>query len=276
MCRKSLFLSLLLFVFGIFVNAKELNFAVIPVAGSGSMEAMWRPVADKLSKDLGMKVNLKFVSDYAGVITAMQHKHIDLGYFGPESYVQAATRANAQVIAIELNAQGVAGYKSIIITRKDSNLKTIESLKGKTFAFTDPNSTSGTLVPSVYFKKAGINPQNYFSKVIYSGGHEASILSVKAGRIDAAATNDLDFEKGAGKAWNTNEFNIVWTSDLIVGGALAVRKDLPQDLKDKIQNSLINMKDKKLLETIKSGGFIVGKDSDYDSIRELMKEKAAK
>lgn len=66
---------------------KQLNLAVIPVAGSSSMEAMWRPVAKHLEQDLGIKVNLKFVGDYAAVITGMQYKHIDIAYFGPESYV---------------------------------------------------------------------------------------------------------------------------------------------------------------------------------------------
>lgn len=107
------------------------------------------------------------------------------------------------------------GYHSIIISKKSSNLTSLESLKGKTWAFTDPNSTSGTLVPSVYLKKQGIDQQKYFSKVIYSGGHEASILSVKAGRLDAAATNDLDFQKGLGKGWKEDDFNVIWTSELI-------------------------------------------------------------
>lgn len=256
---------------------KELNLAVIPVAGSSSMEAMWRPVAKHLEQDLGIKVNLKFVGDYAAVITGMQYKHIDIAYFGPESYVQAATRAKAQALVTELNDKGVPGYHGIIITKKSSNLTSLESLKGKTWAFTDPNSTSGTLVPSVYLKKQGIDPQKYFSKVIYSGGHEASILSVKAGRLDAAATNDLDFQKGLGKGWKEDDFNVIWTSELIVGAAIAAHGDLPQDLKDKIQQSLLALNDKKeLLKAAKLGGFVAAKDSDYDAVRELVKAKGKK
>lgn len=256
---------------------KQLNLAVIPVAGSSSMEAMWRPVAKHLERDLGIKVNLKFVGDYAAVITGMQYKHIDIAYFGPESYVQAAARAKAQALVTELNDKGVPGYHGIIITKKSSNLTTLQSLKGKTWAFTDPNSTSGTLVPSVYLKKQGIDPQKYFSKVIYSGGHEASILSVKAGRLDAAATNDLDFQKGLGKGWKEDDFNVIWTSDLIVGAAIAAHGDLPQDLKDKIQQSLLALNDKKeLLKAAKLGGFVAAKDSDYDAVRELVKAKGKK
>lgn len=256
-------------------HAKDtLNLAVIPVAGSSSMEAMWKPMAEHLQKELGMEVNLKFVGDYAAVITGMQHKHVDIAYFGPESYVQAAQRANAQALVTELNDKGVAGYHSIIITKKSSNLTSLESLKGKTWAFTDPNSTSGTLVPSVYLKKQGINPQTYFSKVIYSGGHEASILSVKAGRLHAAATNDLDFQKGIGRGWQADEFHIIWTSDLIVGAAVAVRGDMPQELKQKIQDALLGINNNKdLLKATKLNGFIKAKDSDYNAIRELMQEK---
>ncbi len=255
-------------------DIKELNFAVIPVAGSSSMETMWKPVAEYLQEDLGIKINLKFVGDYAGVIAGMQYKHVDIAYFGPESYVQAATRAKAEAIVAELNEDGVAGYHGIIITKKDKNLTTLESLKGKTWAFTDPNSTSGTLLPNTYFKQQGIDAQKYFSQVIYSGGHEASILSVKAGRLDAAATNDLDFKKGLGKGWKEEDFNIIWKSDLIISGPIAVRSELPQDLKEKIRQSLLKLNDnKKILQMSKLTGFVSAKDSDYNSIRKLIEEK---
>ena len=274
---KGLIVCVLCSIFAYAKEIKELKLAVIPVAGSSSMEAMWRPVAKHLEQDLGIKVNLKFVGDYAAVITGMQYKHIDIAYFGPESYVQAATRAKAQALVTELNDKGVPGYHSIIISKKSSNLTSLESLKGKTWAFTDPNSTSGTLVPSVYLKKQGIDQQKYFSKVIYSGGHEASILSVKAGRLDAAATNDLDFQKGLGKGWKEDDFNVIWTSELIVGAAIAAHGDLPQDLKDKIQQSLLALNDKKeLLKAAKLGGFVAAKDSDYDAVRELVKAKGKK
>lgn len=252
---------------------KEINFGVIPVAGTSSLEEYWNPVVEHLQTALNLKVNLKFVGDYAALITSMQHKHVDIAYFGPESYVQAAKRANAVALVKQTNQSGVAGYRGIIITKKGSNLNAIKDLKGKTWAFTDPNSTSGTLVPSIYLKEQGIEPKKYFSKVVYSGSHEASILSVKSGRIDAAATNDLDFNVGLGKGWDREDFNIIWTSDIIVGAPVAARKDLPQSLQNSIQKALVDFKDSKVLERMKSQGFIQATDRDYDPVREIVKMK---
>lgn len=250
---------------------KELRFGVIPVAGSSSMEENFGTLTNYLTKTLGVKVKMQLAGDYTGIITGMEHKHIDFAYFGPKSYVEAAKRANAEAVAVEVDAEsGLPGYKGIIISKKGSGLKSLEDIKGKKWAFTSSQSTSGTLVPTVMFSKKGIDPQKYFSNVLYSGGHEASILSVKAGKVDAASTNNLDFNRGLGKHWKKEDFNILWTSDLIPGAPIAVRKDLPKSLKLAIKKAFLNYKDPKGLEKLKNKGFIDGDDKVYNSVRELI------
>lgn len=251
-----------------------LNFGVIPVAGSTSMDETFGGLTKYLENKLGINVKLTKASDYAGVILAMQHNHLDLAYFGPKSYVEAAKRSNAEAIAVEVDGEtGVPGYYGIIITKKGSGLKTIEDLKGKTWAFTDTHSTSGTLVPSVMFAKAGIKPQEYFSKVIYSGGHEASLLSVKAGRVDAASTNNLDYQRGLDKHWAADDYNIIYQSALIPGSPMAVRKDIPESLKMAIKGALIAFDDTKILEKMKIKGYQDVDDSIYNPVRELIEFK---
>lgn len=253
---------------------EKINFGVIPVAGSTSMKENFSGLTEHLNKKLGIKVELQLAGDYTGVITGMQHKHIDVAYFGPKSYVEAKKRANAEALVVEVDAEtGFPGYKGIIITKKDSGLNSLESIKGKTWAFTSSQSTSGTLVPMVMFSKSGINPQSYFSKVLYSGGHEASILSIKAGKVDAASTNDLDFNRGLGKAWNADDFNIIWTSDLIPGSPMAARGDLPESLKKALKEAFISYNDKDGLDKLKIKGYIEANDSMYDSVRDLIEVK---
>jgi len=125
------------------------------------------------------------------------------------------------------------------------------------------------------FSKAGINPQKYFSKVLYSGGHEASILSVKAGKVDAASTNNLDYNRGLGRNWTKNDFNIIWKSDLIPGSPMTVRSDLPESLKMAVKGAFISYNDKTGLEKLKIKGYMAGEDNLYDSVRELIKLKKA-
>lgn len=252
----------------------KLVFGVIPVAGSTSMKEIFGNLSAYLSNKLGIEVKLQLAGDYTGVITGMQHKHIDFAYFGPKSYVEAVKRSHAEALVVEVDAETeLPGYKGIIITKKGSGLKSLNDIKGKTWAFTSSQSTSGTLVPTVMFAKKGINPTEYFSKVFYSGGHEASILTVKNNKIDAASTNNLDFNRGLGKKWKRNDFNVIWTSDLIPGAPIAVRSDLPSSLKMALKGALISYKDPAGLSKLKNKGFIDVDDSMYDSVRELIKLK---
>ncbi len=254
---------------------ETLTYGVIPVASSRNMSDSFGGLVQHLEKELGIKVKLQVAGDYAGVITGMQHGHIDLAYLGPKSYCEAATRAGAEALVVEVGQSGVAGYHGYIITKAGSGLNSLDDLKGKKWAFTDPHSTSGTLVPTVYFNKINIEPEKYFGKVIYSGSHEASILSVKAGKVDGASTNDLDFDRGLGSHWNKEDFNIIWTSDLIAGSPMAARADLPASLKQAIQEAFLSYQDKDGLEKLKISGYQKADDKLYDGIRELIAMKKA-
>jgi len=253
---------------------KEITFGVIPVAGAERLQDTFGKVALYLQKELGIKVKLIIPTDYAGVIVGMAHKHIDLAYLGPKSYCEAAKRANAQALVVNTDATtGTPGYYGYLITKRGSGLKTLADIKGKKWAFTDPNSTSGTLVPTIMFANKGINPQTYFSRIVYSGSHEASILSVKNGRVDAASTNNLAIGRGLGKAWEKNDFNIIWKSKLIPGSPMAVRKDLPESLKMAIKGAFISYDDKANLAKMKIAGYLPANDSMYDGVRKMIKFK---
>jgi len=176
---------------------------------------------------------------------------------------------------MEVLEDGTLGYHGIIITKKGSGINSIKDAKGKVFAFTDPNSTSGTLVPTVYFvKDLKLSPEKHFSKVIYSGSHEASMLAVKAGRVDMASTNDLDMDRGNGKLWNKEkDFNIVWTSKLIPGSNMAYRKDLPESLKKALKEAFLTYNDKAGLSKLKLKGFVSVTDDVYNPIRDQIEVK---
>jgi phosphonate transport system substrate-binding protein len=253
---------------------KKLIFGIIPTDSTSNVTERAKNLVQYLEKTLGVPIDVKVATDYAGVITGMQFKHIDFAYFGPKSYVEAAKRANAEALVIEVGDEG-AGYYGLIITKKGSGLKSMAALKGRTWAFTDPNSTSGTLVPSVYFyKDMQINPENYFSRVIYSGSHAASIIAVKSGKVDGASTNDLDLARGEGKEWNSDkDFEIIWKSNMIPGSPMAARKDLPASLKKALKDAFLAYKDPAGLEMLKIKGYADTNDAVYDAIRELIDVK---
>ena len=255
---------------------KTVKLGFIPTEGAADSAERAKPIAQKLEEILGVKVEVFTASDYAGIITAMQNKHIDFAYFGPKSYVEAAEKANAQALLMELDADGQPGYSGIIITKKGSGITSVEGAKGKTFAFTDPNSTSGYLVPNVLFARdMKVKPEEFFSQVRFSGSHGASILAVKNGDVQVAATNNIDMnrmvEKGAA-SWD--DFDVLWTSDLIPGAPMCARKDLPESLKAAFTGALLQINaDPDALNALQNGGYAYASDADYDIIRYLKQLK---
>ncbi len=254
---------------------KVLRFGLIPTESGAQITDRWQLLFDHIEHCLDIKIKAYTASDYAGIIEAMRFKKIEVAYLGPKSYTEANKRSNGWAIVREQKLDGASGYYGVIITKKGSGLKTIKDIKGKTFAFNDPNSTSGYLVPMTYFlRDAGIVPKEYFSRVIFSGSHEASIMTVKMGKVDAASTNDLDMDRmiEAGRI-SKNDFNIIWKSAIIPGSPLVVRGDLPDSLKERLKEAILSFNDPEGLRKLQLKGFVETKDSDYDCIREMKKIK---
>jgi phosphonate transport system substrate-binding protein len=265
--------------FGTTLWPRKIKIGLIPTEGGADIIVRFKPLIDHLQKTLGVEVEPFSASDYAGIITAMAHKHIDFAYFGPKSYVEASARANAQALAIELDKNGAKGYYGILITKKNSGITTVDAAinHGKTFAFTDPNSTSGCLVPSVlFYRDLKTPPEKLFKEVSFSGSHGASILAVKNGKIEVAATNNIDLNRMIEKgAVSRDDFNFIWRSELIPGAPMCGRKDLPESLKAAFTGALMSFNfDKVGIEKLQNGGYAPVDDTNYDVIRYMKRLKA--
>ncbi len=252
----------------------KLVLGLVPAEGSSDVVTRFQPLAEHLERVLGVKIESMSASDYAGMITAMSHKHVDIAYLGPKSYVEAATRAGAQAVAMELDRDGVPGYHSMIVARKGSGWTNVEAIRGKTFAFTDPNSTSGYLVPLMHFKRdLKVEPKRFFREVRFAGSHQASLLAVANGSVDAAAANDLDMARVVQSGQlDSSDLVVLWKSELIPGSPMVVRKDLPSSLKAAITGALLMLnEDKAALAQLGNGGFVYAGDTAYDVMRYLMR-----
>jgi phosphonate transport system substrate-binding protein len=256
---------------------KELTFALLSTENASEITRRWGPILAQLEKDLGIKVKSATATDYRGSIEALKFKKAEIGHLGPKSYVEASNNnyANVEPIAQLRLANGSLGYRSCLIVHSDSDIFGPEDMAGKTFAFNDPNSTSGYLVPSTFFMgEMSMDPKRFFSKVTFSGSHEASILSVANKKIDVASTNlpDLQQLTREGKV-PRGGLRVIWVSKLIPNDPIVVRKDLPASLRSAIQESLVSMRDRNA-EVFKEigawlGGFVPADDAKYQVIREL-------
>jgi phosphonate transport system substrate-binding protein len=214
--------------------------------------ARWKPVREYLSRELGVKVDERLATDYAGVIEGMKAKKVDLAYFGPASFSRAWLVTNHQVqpLVAKLNADGSFGYHSIIVVKKDAPYRKIEDLKGKTFAFADPNSTSGHQAPRFFLHEQGIDVNTFFSKTEFSGSHENSIIALLNGTFDAAATwwnsptdnNPTRMEqKGMIKP---GQWRIIWKSPTLPNDPWSMPTWLPQQMREDVQQAILHLPEK--------------------------------
>jgi phosphonate transport system substrate-binding protein len=256
---------------------KELTFALLSTESAPEVTRRWEPILVQLEKDLGVKVKPIMASDYRGTIEALKFKKAEIGHLGPKSYVEATNDnyANVEPIVQIRHSNGSLGYRSCLIVHTDSDIFSPEDISGKTFAFNDPNSTSGYLVPmTMFLNEMGINPKQHFSKLTFSGSHEASILAVMNKKVEVASTNLPDVQQltREGKV-PRGALRIIWVSKLIPNDPIVVRKDLPDSLRQAIQDVLVAMQEKHP-EVFAAAGSIIGgfqkvDDTKYQVIREL-------
>lgn len=197
------------------------------------------PLRAYLEENLGVEVEIFTAGNYDGVIQAMAADQIEIGRFGSSSYAAAYTATNGGVIPTltTLKEDGTTGYYSIVVTRCDSGIETLEDAAGKVHAFADPDSTSGYAVP--YFNMVNVEnivPEDFFGSVVFSGSHEAGVTGVVNGTFDTAATwwnNEADgvFQRMITKGMiEDGQVCKIWESPEITSGPWTFRSNLPEDL----------------------------------------------
>jgi phosphonate transport system substrate-binding protein len=227
-----------------------------------------------------MKVNAFFASDYAGIIEGMRFNKVHVAWFGNKSAMEAVDRANGEVFAQMVNADGTQGYYSHLIVHKDSPVKSLDDMlkQGKNLSFGngDPNSTSGFLVPSYYvFAQNKIDAKSFF-KLSRAANHETNALAVANKQVDVATNNSENLDKLKDKLPEKfNDLRVIWTSPLIPLDPLVMRKDLPEASKAKVRDFFFTygkgsaVEKENLVKLSKLSGFKASTNGQLIPIRQL-------
>jgi phosphonate transport system substrate-binding protein len=203
----------------------------------------------KIEAELGVPVKLFTPADYDGVIQGLLGGSLDYAWLGASAYAKIYL-TDPEAVELKLtkqNVDGSTGYYSIGFARADSGITSMDDAKGKSFAFADPNSTSGYLVPGAELTAKYGKLEEYFSEVKMSGGHEQTIVGVVNGDFAAGVSwadglgNWEDgytsgaFRRAADAGLvDMSQLVEIWRSALIPEGPMVIRKALPQDVKDKV------------------------------------------
>jgi len=261
---------------------KEVVFGILPAENQASMGPIWTPLLDDLSKQIGVKVTARYVSNYAGLIEAMRFKQVQMGWFSALPALDAVQRSDGEVLGRVIDAGGDATYKSVLIVKKGSDItldKVLACGKRYSFGMGDPQSTSGTLAPMAYlFTPRGIDPTVCF-KTVKSSSHQANSQAVAAGVLDVATNNTVGLlfaKRDTPKVGNA--LDVIWTSPPLPESSIIVRKDLDPAVKEKMRQFFLTYgtgtgpvadQQRAVLKRLAYGGFRPADDSYLDPVREM-------
>ncbi|MFO1146784.1 MAG: phosphonate ABC transporter substrate-binding protein [Alsobacter sp.] len=269
----------------------ELTFAIVPAENASGVQDRWGPFLAYLSREIGVPVKLRIAQDYAAVIEGQRAGNIQIANYGSASFARARmTGVDTEAFATDVSGNGSKGYYSVFYVLAKSPYKSIEDLKGRNLGLVDPNSTSGNNVPRFALDRKGINPDQYFGKVVYAGSHENAVLALAQGQVEVAAnqwTTEKDntvqqmitkgmLKNADGSPMTYEDFRIIAKSEEITNGPYTVLGSLPADLKAAIAKAFMEapQKDKAAFEKLSDGqrpAFAPMTTKDYDSYIDLIR-----
>jgi phosphonate transport system substrate-binding protein len=254
--------------------AQEISFGVIATDSASTQRERWEPFFRDMEKKTGLTVKSFYAPDYAGVIEAMRFNKVQVAWYGNKAAMEAVDRANGEIFAQVMYADGSFGYHALLIAHKDSPYNNLDDVlknsKNINFSIGDPNSTSGFLVPTFYiFARNGIDHRTAF-KTIRNASHGANLQAVLAKQVDVATNNTEDYGKlQSSKPELAAQLKVLWRSPLIPSDPFVWRKDLDPAVKTKLKNFVLNYaktdpEEKRILGVIYNyGGF---RDSNNDQL----------
>jgi len=224
-----------------------------------------------IEKRLGQPIQLVDRGNYDEINRLLETKDIDAAFVCAGPYVEGKQRFGLQLLAMPL-VKGKAVYHSYIIVPSGSPARKLEDLRGKVFAFTDPKSNSGKLVPTYILSRMNETPQHFFGKVEFTYGHDKSIRAVAEGIVDGAAVDSLIWEYLARKHPElTAKTRILLRSEPYGIPPFVVRPGVDEGVKKRLQGILLQAADddegRRILKGMMIDSFIAGDDRNYDTIR---------
>ena len=244
--------------------------SAIPDEAPTELQRKFAPLGAYLEAETGMKVSFVPVTDYAAVVEALATRKIDMAWLGGFTFVQASIRTKGTAVPLVQRAED-AKFTSKFITASEG-IKGFADLKGKTFAFGAPSSTSGHLMPRYFLGQEGINPDKDFKNTAFSGAHDATVAFVQAGKVDAGVLNASVWDKLVEqKKVDTAKVRVFATTPPYFDYNWTVRGDLDPKIQGKLRGAFLkldaaNPAHKEIMALQRASKFIPTKAENYKGI----------
>lgn len=245
-----------------------LKVALLPDENASTVIKNNQALKKYLEEKLAKKVELVVTTDYSSMIEAMRHGRIDIAYFGPLSYVLAKSKSDIEPFAA-VERKGSTTYQGVVVANAAAGINSPKDIKGKNMAYGDPASTSSHLIPKSLLAEQGLEAKKDY-KEHFVGAHDAVALSVQTGKADAGGLSKTIFqsltERGVIKP---DKVKVIAESKPFPEYPWVLRSSLTPQLKERITDAFLNIKDNAILKTFKADGFARITDKDYDVVRDL-------
>ena len=255
----------------------QITFGIEPFEDPKKLEPAYKTVAESLSKTLDCPVEVQVLEDYSAEVLAMQNGKLDIGQFGPLGYVFASERAGAEPLASFGTAEGeLSSYTGGIWVPKESDITTLEDLRGKDLALGSVGSTSGDALPRYALAQAGIAESEL--NLNYAGGHPEALLALTNKTVDAAQINSQTMGTAIKEGtFKKEDFRQIWESDPIPNDPITVAESADPEFKKAVKDALLNLPAKDIEEVagylgVEPAGQLIEVDkSTYQPLFDLAK-----
>lgn len=254
-------------------DANPIKMVMIPFVDANQLVKDMTPFVDLVAKEAGYKIKFDVTTSYGPAIEGMGAGKVDVAWYGPLQYVLAHDKYGADVMLVS-QQKGSTQYRGAFFVRTDSPYKKLEDVKGKRVAFTDSASTSGYLYPNALIKSRGLDPKNFFSDVIFAGGHDKSLIALYKGEVDVAAAFETAREERVKQTLPDilEKTRVLEYTDWIPNDNVAVGKHVPKDVVEKLKAALMKVTSTPegsaaLVKAIGTEKLLPIEDKAYDPIR---------
>lgn len=249
----------------------EIVIGINPFTSPADIKDMYAPVLERIFKSIGMKVKVMIVKDYDSLGKHIKDGILDGGWFSPMAYTTACEIADITPVATP-KVNGKDYYNGYIITRTDSGINSIADLEGKHFGYVDKGSASGYLYARYSIQQEGYDPESFLGEITFAGSHDQVIAGVASGDYAAGATYNEAYEKAEKSGMDMSKIKIISKTGNIQKDAIAFSNKMDPELMEKIKKAFVTFNDFQGITTPVTG-FVEGKDSNYDLIRDVQKSK---
>ena len=251
-----------------------LRVSMIPTTDPSKAIREMRPLVDYLSGKTATKVEMTIPTNYAAVVEALVNDQLDVAFLGGFTYVQASKRAGVKPL---VQRDRDREFHSKFVTQPGSSIQSLADLRGRSFAFGDVNSTSGHLMPEFFMRRERVDPR-VIAKAIYTGGHDATLLAVANGKVDAGALDEAVFQRltTTGKV-DPAKVRVFWTTPPFFDYVWVARKGLDAKLSAAVSNAFLALSDadpqqKQILDALSAKKYLPAEDASYDKLRQAAEQ----